>query len=262
MDDGDGYLMSGAATDLEGERLRHLQVGGDPFTFRHLEQTGVGEGWRCLEVGAGGGSVARWLGERVGSTGSVLATDLEVGRLQGLPASVEVRRHDIAHDDLDVGAYDLVHCRFLLQHLADSAVVLRRMAAALAPGGWLVVEEGDLGLFELSGAPDSARASEVIHELFKRWRAAGVIDAVLGRRLPGLVGALGLDDIGVDVMTPTGGQGDSAYEVFRLAWPSTRAAAAASGIAEVDLQCVDEGFANSTMVVGMTTFAVWGRAVS
>jgi hypothetical protein len=161
MDDGDGYLMSGAATDLEGERLRHLQVGGDPFTFRHLEQTGVGEGWRCLEVGAGGGSVARWLGE-----------------------------------------------------------------------------------------------------LFKRWRAAGVIDAVLGRRLPGLVGALGLDDIGVDVMTPTGGQGDSAYEVFRLAWPSARAAAAASGIAEADLQCVDEGFANSTMVVGMTTFAVWGRAVS
>jgi hypothetical protein len=76
------------------------------------------------------------------------------------------------------------------------------------------------------------------------------------------LGALGLDGIGVDVMTPTGGQGDSAYEVFRLAWPSTRTAAAASGIAEADLQCVDEGFANSTMVVGMTMFAVWGRAVS
>jgi hypothetical protein len=29
----------------------------DPGTIRHLEQLGVGLGWRCLEVGAGGGSI-------------------------------------------------------------------------------------------------------------------------------------------------------------------------------------------------------------
>ncbi|MGH8999638.1 MAG: hypothetical protein ACRDY7_09630 [Acidimicrobiia bacterium] len=42
----------------------------DSSTVRHLEALGVGAGWRCLEVGGGGGSVGRWLGERVGSDGT------------------------------------------------------------------------------------------------------------------------------------------------------------------------------------------------
>ena len=49
----------------------------DPGTIRHLEQLGVGPGWRCLEVGGGGGSIAAWLSDRVGPTGHVLATDLD-----------------------------------------------------------------------------------------------------------------------------------------------------------------------------------------
>jgi hypothetical protein len=33
----------------------------DPGTIRHLQDIGISEGWRCLEVGAGGGSIAKWL---------------------------------------------------------------------------------------------------------------------------------------------------------------------------------------------------------
>jgi hypothetical protein len=36
---------------------------------------------------------------------------------------------------------DLAFCRFLLLHVADPAVVLARMAAAVRPGGWVVVQE-------------------------------------------------------------------------------------------------------------------------
>ena len=49
----------------------------DPGTIRHLTEIGVGNGWHCLEVGAGGGSIATWLCDRVGSTGHVLATDID-----------------------------------------------------------------------------------------------------------------------------------------------------------------------------------------
>jgi SAM-dependent methyltransferase len=52
-----------------------------------------------------------------------------------------VRRCDITVDDVEPASYDLVHSRFLLMHLDDPADALRRMAAALRPGGWFVAEE-------------------------------------------------------------------------------------------------------------------------
>src|SRR5262249_5306757 len=46
------------------------------------------------------------------------------------------------------GQYDFVYCRFLLQHLAQPAGLLRRMWDAARPGGVLAVEDADLeGLF-------------------------------------------------------------------------------------------------------------------
>jgi tRNA A58 N-methylase Trm61 len=68
----------------------------------------VTAGWRCLEVGAGGGSVARRLGERVGATGSVLALDLDTTYLADLPPHITVRRHDLTREQLPHGEFDLV----------------------------------------------------------------------------------------------------------------------------------------------------------
>jgi SAM-dependent methyltransferase len=255
----DSYMMSGAETDSESTRLRNIQQASDSFTIKHLEATGIGQGWRCLEIGAGGGSIAGWLGDRVGATGSVVATDVDLQRLGDLGAPVEVRRHNIAREGLESAAYDLVHCRLVLQHLTEPVVALHKMATAVAPGGWLVVEEGDFGLLELAGAAESPRASIVLRDVFTRWAAAGVIDSYLGRRLPGLVGALDVEAFGVDAFTQIGGPGDPAYETFRLAWPATRAGAAAVGLTEDDLRCVDRAFANSTVLVGVTIFAAWGQ---
>ena len=112
-------------------------------------------GVALLEIGAGGGSIAGWLGDRVGATGSVVATDVDLQRLGDLGAPVEVRRHNIAREGLESAAYDLVHCRLVLQHLTEPVVALHKMATAVAPGGWLVVEEGDFGLLELAGAAES-----------------------------------------------------------------------------------------------------------
>ncbi|MDT5255695.1 MAG: hypothetical protein QOD10_775 [Mycobacterium sp.] len=165
----DSYMMSGAETDSESTRLRNIQQASDSFTIKHLEATGIGQGWRCLEIGAGGGSIAGWLGDRVGATGSVVATDVDLRRLGDLGAPVEVRRHDIAREGLESAAYDLVHCRLVLQHLTEPVVALQKMATAVAPGGWLVIEEGDFGLLEFAGAAESPRASIVC----ATWSSAG-----------------------------------------------------------------------------------------
>ena len=85
----DRYLAKDSPDAFERERLALLTQFADPITTRRLTDLGVGRGWRCLEVGAGNGSIARWLASRVGSEGRVVATDLNPRFLggQGCPTS-------------------------------------------------------------------------------------------------------------------------------------------------------------------------------
>ena len=254
------YVLADTDEETERARLRHLESWLDPVTVRHLEASGVGEGWRCCEVGAGGGSVARWLGERVGASGSVLATDIDIRHLAGLPANVEVRRHDLLADELEAGAFDLVHCRALLSNLADSRGGLCRLLEAVAAGGWLVVEESDFGVFTMAGTPDAGRATKAVHDAFSRLGAAGVGNSFFGREVPGLMHALDLEGFGVDAVTGIGIPGDAVYEIIRLAWPELRRGAAVVGVGESDLVCVDTALeSTSSLMVVETLFAAWGR---
>jgi trans-aconitate methyltransferase len=76
------YLYSTVdAHDLELERLAAVAEFHRPGTVRAFDRVGDVRGFRCWDVGAGSGAVTRLLLERVGPTGSVLATDLGVGLL-------------------------------------------------------------------------------------------------------------------------------------------------------------------------------------
>lgn len=54
------YVHANATFDDELGRLHLLEARYDPCTFRRLSMFGPLAGARCLEVGAGAGSVARW----------------------------------------------------------------------------------------------------------------------------------------------------------------------------------------------------------
>jgi precorrin-6B methylase 2 len=66
----------------ERVRLAALEDALDPGTRSHVTRLGIGPGARCLEIGAGGGSVAFWLSEQVAPNGTVVATDLETDFLE------------------------------------------------------------------------------------------------------------------------------------------------------------------------------------
>ena len=101
---------------------------------------GVGTRWKCLDIGAGGGSIAQWPCTQVGPHGSVLATDIDTRFLGALAEpNLEVRRHAISADDLPEATLDLVHTRLVLMHLPAREHVLARLMAALKPGGWLLL---------------------------------------------------------------------------------------------------------------------------
>jgi len=133
------YLLN-TGSDLGRLQMDYLEQLLDPVTTACLGEIGVEPGWRCLDLGAGGGSITRWLAERAGPTGTVVSVDLDTGHLADGPG-VEVHRHDI-NDGLPVdGPFQLIHTRLLLLHLPRRAEILKTLVDALAPGGWLVVGE-------------------------------------------------------------------------------------------------------------------------
>jgi SAM-dependent methyltransferase len=179
------------AIPQEDERLSLMSRMLDPQLFFRLEQLGVAEGWRCLEVGAGNGSVSHWLAGKVGPKGHVLASDIDTRFLDRLSlTNLEVRRIDVTSDPLG-GGYDLVCGRAFLHHIPQRIDVLGRLAAAVKPGGHILIEEPDFH-------PVLASDSPVIRGFwqgFLAWAANHGIDYFVGRRLAPLLAGLGFQQI-------------------------------------------------------------------
>ena len=147
--------------------------------------------------------VARWLAAQAGPAGQVVATDTNPRFLADAEKTgVEVRRHDILADPLEPGRYDLVHCRALLLHLTDPRQAVRNMAAAVRPGGWLLIEDADyISLVAANPAhPRAARFDQTVRTLSTFFAASGALDPYLGRCLPSLVTAAGLAEAGSEAI--------------------------------------------------------------
>lgn len=168
----------------------------DEETIRCLRAVGVAPGWRCLEVAAGGGSIAQWLAGQVGPSGRVLATDLDTRFLESLAdPTLEVRRHDIARDPLPDAAFDLVHARLILVHLPERELALAKMAGALKPGGWLVCEEFDSLSMPTDPALHPDECALKAQTAIQRVMAARGANTRYGRDLAARMRAHGLVDI-------------------------------------------------------------------
>ncbi|GLV53912.1 methyltransferase [Dictyobacter sp. S3.2.2.5] len=181
----------------EKERLESIAALTDPATVRYLEALGVKEGWRCAEVGAGAGSIARWLCEHVGASGRVVAVDIDTRFIEMLDYSnLEVRRQNIVSEPLEEGLYDLVHVKILLLHLREREQVLQQLVAALRPGGTLLVEESDIRSIQTCYPPSPllSKSGAAIASLFER----GGVDSAYGLKLLPAVAKTGLKNLGSD----------------------------------------------------------------
>jgi SAM-dependent methyltransferase len=214
-----------------GRRLAALSELFDRDTFRALDEAGVSAGWRCLEVGAGDGSVADWLCRRVGPDGSVVATEIEMRHLHGLHHdNLHLLTHDIIAGPVEEGTFDLVHARLLLIVVPDRERALANMVASVKPGGLIVCEEFD----SLSMLPDArinpAETSLPTLAAMRTVMEARGADVRFGRLLAGRFRAHGLVGIAARGTSTLWAGGSAGARLLRANFMQMRESMIASGL--------------------------------
>ena len=114
----------------------------NPLRLAHIDRLVGGlAGRRVIDVGCGGGILAEAMagaGARV--TGIDLADKpLKVAMLHRLESGVEVDYRLVSAEDAaaaEPGAYDVVTCMEMLEHVPDPASTVRACAQLVKPGGW------------------------------------------------------------------------------------------------------------------------------
>ena len=141
----EGYIL-GDSPD-EWRRLQEQSALWDPVAFALFDRIGIRPGWRVLELGPGPGSLHVELRRRV--EGSIDAVEqsavfaaklLERTRGDGY-GDGRLWRSVILAADLPDDTYDLIFARWVFCFLPDPVKHLKKVAAALRPGGLLAIED-------------------------------------------------------------------------------------------------------------------------
>lgn len=236
------YVFDNSAPQARA-RLAALAEVHDAGTIRHLLARGVSDGWTCLEIGGGGGTITRWLSDRVGSAGYVLTTDIDTRFLATVGrANVEVRRHDILADPLPDARFDLAYARAVLEHLPDPDLAIDRMVTALKPAGWLVVEdmEATPSGFMREAVDRPSKTLLAMRRVIADAGADSGLGLTLGRRLR----ARGLMHVGHEGRVQMCRGNSAAARLARLNCEQLRAPILATGVTaaefEADLTRLDD----------------------
>lgn len=248
-------MLASAATDRE-RWLALLEEVFDPETVERLDGLGVGGGWRVLELGAGGGSIAAWLARRVRPGGTVVASDLDTRFLVRLrEPNVEVLEHDVLADDFPSDSFDLVHCRAVLVHVGEPERALDRIVGWLRPGGLLLAEEPWTAVGTLAPDPVMARAAQALADTSPR------LDGDFARRLPQALRAAGLKQVEADARIGFFAGGSPPASFFKHALAGAGATLVAAGelrreeLAQMLARFDDASFSDC----GWPRIAAWGR---
>lgn len=253
-----GERLLGHFDGREQERVAALASALDPATFSVLESIGVAPGWRCLDAGAGAGSVAQWLAGRV-APATVVAVDRDIRFLgDAAEPNLVVRELDLVTGEIPAASFDLVFARIVLLHLRGRDAVLERLRRALAPGGYLVIGEtvGDLGL-----ASSYAEIRQCMRALIEVQSAILGTDFTWVRTLPRRLAGLGLADVGIRADSPALTGGGNLARSFLMTMDALSDTAMERGLIDKDTMTraaallTDPGFAD----LAMTVIHTWGR---
>ncbi|MBL1104307.1 methyltransferase domain-containing protein [Streptomyces sp. 5-8] len=242
----------------EAERIDAAALVYDPVTTRRLRALGVGPGSRCLDVGAGTGTVARWLLEEA-DVDEVVALDRDTSQLGSLTdPRLRVITGDLTDEDLNPGHFDLIHARFVLMHLPQRRRLITRLAGWLDPGGRLVLADA----LEVPDALDTSSAyRRTMDAMWRALRSTIGTDITTVPAYPHFLREEGLHDVAAELCVPPLVAGDPLALFWSETWSRMRPALEETGL--VDAAVVDEALAYLASPrlaeLGPGMLLAWGR---
>nr|WP_234357724.1 class I SAM-dependent methyltransferase [Streptomyces puniciscabiei] len=242
----------------EAERIDLGALVYDASTLARLRELGAGPGMRCLDVGAGTGTVARLLLREAG-VAEVVAVDRDIRFLAGeRVAGLTALEADVTSPGFSPGRFDLVHARFVLMHLPSPARMVERLAGLLVPGGVLVLSDAvDL---TTENAPRTPYTT-AMRAMWLGLRETIGTDVSWVPRCPWLMVAAGLEAVAAEIHVPPLLPGSPISRFWAETWDRARAAMVGTGL--VDDAGIDEAkrCLESPEYAGMSPgmLTTWGR---
>ncbi|MGL6342411.1 MAG: class I SAM-dependent methyltransferase [Waterburya sp.] len=212
------YIFTDTQFTSELERLQLIEKISDPASRQIMLATGLTTGWQCLEVGAGAGSIMKWMSSTVGAEGKVTAVDVDTRFVADTSLSnVEVIQGDINQVTLGNNCFDLIHARNILIHLADYQNIISKMFNWLKPNGWLVLEEPDFSALKfITGTSDEHKAFNKVKEAICQMFINRGLDYDLGIKLPSFLQNIGLQQIQINNDVPISSGGSDVAIMMKL----------------------------------------------
>ena len=190
------YLLAGQASELQ--RLQLQSRVWEPAARALLAELPAGKDSHAIDVGCGVMGWLRALSDWVGTSGSVVGTDVDdkmLARAEEFVRDESLTNVRLAKDDLFESAlapksFDLVHARFQIAPLGRPDEQLAAYLRLVRPGGLLVLEDPDMASWRIN--PEAPAVHRLIQCIEQGFRAAGG-DFNSGRSLPALLQSAGLE---------------------------------------------------------------------
>ena len=258
-------LAEAEARDI-AERLERRGKSADEVGARaaYLDLIGLCPGAHVLDVGCGSGVVTRDVARRVGPVGRVVGVDPGAGFLdvarelaarEGLADRTEFRECRVETLPFPDRSFDVVLAVTVLSHVPGGSGALPELVRVTRPGGRVGIFDIDTDGFVLAH-PDRALTRRIIAAHSDH----GVVDGWLGRRLPGLLEAAGLEAVEVRAFTPLERDpaGFYAGNAERAAETATRSGAITEAERQRWLDALHAEQAAGRFLAGRTHLFVWG----
>lgn len=189
--------------EASSDRLKALlEERLDRFVIDLFQRIGIRSMWHCFELGAGAGSITRYLCDAVGPDGRVVAMDLATDMLKEIDhAWLELREGDAAVEDLGNREFDLVYTRWTLLHIREREAVLQKLIEAVRPGGWIVCIEPhrlDWDALDESVKPEIRKHHDTAEGWIAKDRTNRGVDWYFGRRIYSFLRKAGFENVSAE----------------------------------------------------------------
>jgi ubiquinone/menaquinone biosynthesis C-methylase UbiE len=213
----DQYFLGQGSAEHQRLRQQAQELEGESSWL--FDQIGISPGSRVVEIGCGPQGCLELLATRVGPQGSVVGVEVSEESVDlarrfladRVLTNVEVVRGDAKASGLAGESFDLATARLVLVNVPEPEKIVAEMVALVRPGGTVALHEADY-VSHVCDPP--LPAWDRLMLALKTYSEANLIDLFIGRRIPRMLRAAGLQHIRTNPLIHVYGPGHSRRPIF------------------------------------------------